>query len=525
MAGKPRPMSQVKQLIRLHLQGNGKKTIARELGISKNTVKQYLEKAAADPLSIKELLELDDPVLEGRFHAGNPAYKDLRFEDLKRRLPYLEKELEKVGVNKMLLWEEYKQAYPAGYGRTQFFFHFAQLSRARKPSAVLTHKPGDKLYIDFSGKKVHYTDRETGEMIVCELFVACLPFSDYAFCIAVPSQRLNDFIYALIRCLEALGGAAQALVPDNMKTAVTRADRYEPTINQTLEDLANHYQMTVVPARPRKPKDKSLAENQVKLIYTRVLAKLRNRQFFDLDSLNTAITEKIREHNQTRRQQKPYTREEEFLAAEKDQLTPLPDKRFELKYYAELKVAQNGHVYLGRDKHYYSVPYTYIGSKVKVIYTRMLVRIYAQGKQIALHQRNYAPGKYTSVKEHLCSQHQHYHNRSPAYYLDRARHTCRELYDLLEALFGQNRYPEQLYNTCDGLFSLARRSDPGRFARACQIAAEHRVYSYKFVQSILENNMTELEQDRPMDHPLPGGSNVRGKDYYQQLTLTLKTPS
>jgi len=515
-------MSQVKQLLRLHLQGSGKKPIARELGISKNTVKKYLEKAEADSLSIEELLKLDDPVLEGRLHAGNPAYKDPRYEDLKRRLPYLEKELTGVGVNKALLWEEYKRDYPRGYERTQFFFHLAQLSRARKPSAVLTHKPGDKLFIDFSGKKAHYTDRKTGELIACELFVACLPFSDYAFAIAVPTQRLHDFIYALICCLEAMGGISQALVPDNMKTAVIRADRYEPTVNRTLEDLANHYRTVVVPARPARPRDKSLVENQVNLIYTRVLAKLRHRQFFDLPSLNAAITEKIREHNQTRRQQKPYTREEEFLAVEKAQLMPLPDQRFELKYYTELKVAQNGHVYLGRDKHYYSVPYTYIGNKTKIIYTRTLVRIYAQGKQIALHQRSYAPGKYTSVKEHLSSQHQHYHNRSPAYYLGKAKGVCNELHDLVEALFQQNRYPEQLYNTCDGLFSLARKSDPARFARACRIAADYQVYSYRFVQGILENNATDPGQVPPTHQPLPGGGNVRGSDYYHQLMLTLK---
>ena len=518
-------MSQVKQLLRLHLQGSGTKPIARELGISKNTVKKYLEKAKADSLSIEELLKLDDPVLEGRLHAGNPAYKDPRYEDLKRRLPYLEKELEGVGVNKALLWEEYKRDFPEGYERTQFFFHLAQLARARKPSAVLTHKPGDKLFIDFSGKKAHYTDRETGELIACELFVACLPFSDYAFVIAVSTQRLHDFVYALICCLEAMGGVPQALVPDNMKSAVTRADRYEPTINRTLEDLANHYGTVVVPTRPARPRDKSLVENQVNLVYTRVLAKLRHRQFFDLPSLNAAIAEKVREHNQTRRQQKPYTREEEFLAVEKDHLMPLPDQRFELKYYTELKVAQNGHVYLGRDKHYYSVPHTYIGSKTKVIYTRTLVRIYAQGKQIALHQRSYAPGKYTSVEQHLCSQHQHYRNRSPAYYLDKAKSHGRELYDLLEAMFAQNRYPEQLYNTCDGLFSLARKSDPARFARACQIAASYRVYSYKFVQGILENNTTDPEQTPPGNQPLPGGGNVRGRDYYHQLTLTLKSQS
>lgn len=516
MAGKPRPMSQIKQLLRLHHQGHSIKAIARTLSISKNTVKSYLMKLECVQFDLQELLKLEDPVLETKFHAGNPAYKDPRYVHLKGKLDYFSKELKRVGVTKKLLWEEYIQSFPQGYAYSQFCYHLQQQLIARKPTSVLTYQPGDKLYVDFAGRQMHYTDRNTGEIIACQMFVACLPFSDYAFAMVVPSQRISDFLYALSCCLNTFGGVPQVLVPDNLKSAIVKADRYEPEINRSLEDFANHYQMSVVPARPGRPRDKSLVENQVKLIYTRVYAKLRDRQFFDITSLNEAIRDKIREHNQTRMQLKEYCREERFLAAEKPLLSPLPGEHFELKHYSEPKVAHSGHVCIA--KHYYSVPYALTGTKVKVIYTRSMVYIYAQGKQAAVHIRSYQPGTYTSVKEHLSSHNRAYLNRSPEYYLERARQKCPELHRLFELIFQQDRYPEQLYRSCDGLLRLHRDTRPEKFARACQIAIDHRVYAYKFIQKILENNMTD-HQDEVTEQSLPVHGNIRGKDYYIQSTI------
>lgn len=255
MAGKAKAMSQIKQLLRLHKQGDSIKSIARNLGISKNTVKAYLIKLATGQLSVTELLVLEDPVLESKFHAGNPAYKDLRFEHLTDNLEYFVKELKKVGVTRKLLWEEYITVYQNGYAYSQFCYHLQQQLLARKPGMKLQHLPADKLFVDFAGKPLHYIDHLTGEMIACQVFVACLPFSDYSFAIAVPSQRIADFIYALSCCLNDLGGTPAVLVPDNLKSAIVKADRYEPEVNRALEDFANHYNITVIPARPGKPKD------------------------------------------------------------------------------------------------------------------------------------------------------------------------------------------------------------------------------------------------------------------------------
>ena len=306
-------MSQIKQLLLLHQQGKGKKTIARILGISKTTVKVYLDKLqsltasdkGAKALTIADLVKLESPLLEARFHPGNPAYKQERYEHLKANLDFYLSELKRTGVNKSLLWEEYRRQYPDGYSHSQFCYHLQQQQVASKPSMVLEHKPAEKLFIDFAGKKLSYVGKETGELVGCQVFVACLPYSDYSFAMAVHSQSTEDFLYALTCCLQALGGVPQALVPDNLKAAVIKANRYEPAINRALEDFANHYGTTVVPARAKKPQDKALVENQVKLIYSRVYARLRHMQFFDLRSLNLAIAERVKAHNQTRMQQKP----------------------------------------------------------------------------------------------------------------------------------------------------------------------------------------------------------------------------
>ena len=515
MAGKPKRMSQIKQLLRLHKEGHKIKSIAREFAISKNTVKAYLSKVKASKFSIDTLLAMDDPVLEAIFHPGNPAYKDTRFEDLKENLDYYEKELKRTGVTRKLLWEEYRQEYLQGYSHTQFCYHLSQHLLNKNPTLKLQHNPGEKLFVDFAGKKLSYVNKQTGEIIECQVFVASMPYSDYSFCMAVKSQKTEDFLYALECCLQSLGGVPKILVPDNLKSAITKADRYEPSVNQVLEDFANHYNISVIPARVRKPRDKALVENQVKLVYNRVYAKLRNQQFFSLQELNQAITEKIKDHNQTRMQQKEYCREECFLSEEKPLLSDLPKEGFEIKYYREYKVSKNNHIYLSQDKHYYSVPYQHIGQKAKVIYTRSLVRIFVAGKQVAVHIRNYSTGKYTTDREHLCSTHRHYLDRSPEYYKNRAQTIDNQFYQLIEKVFEQNdKYPEQLYRTCDGLFSLQRKTDKEVFRKTCAKALKNKNYNYRFLLNIIQNKMFEDDESQ-LKIQLPEHPNIRGKNYYQ----------
>jgi transposase len=255
MSAKTKRMGTIKQLLQMHGDGLKYKVIARNLKMSKNTVKSYLQKVKISGVDIKYLLELDDPVLEMWFHAGTAAYPDKRFEDFKERLDYLVKELGKRHMTKRLLWEEYRSDYPNGYMYSQFCFHLSQHLLARNPSMVLIHQPGENLFVDFAGDKMSYVDRETGEINPCQVFVACLPYSDYSFVMAVRYQTIDDFLYALSCCLEVLGGVPRVVVPDNLKSAIIKANRYEPDINQALEDFANHYQFTVIPARVSRPKD------------------------------------------------------------------------------------------------------------------------------------------------------------------------------------------------------------------------------------------------------------------------------
>ena len=517
MAGKVKPMSQIKQLLQLRKQGKSRKFIARSLGISKNTVKSYLTKIYELKLSIDDLLALEDPELEMKFHDGNPAYKDPRFEDIKSKLDYFKEELEQPGVTRKLMWEEYRESNPDGYGYTQFCYHLKQHLIASRPSMVLTHKPGEELFVDFAGKKLPYIDKSTGEITWCPVFIACLPFSDYSFAMAVKSQSIEDFIFALVCCLEFLGGVPLILVPDNLKSAIIKASRYEPEATRALEDFCNYYNITFIPARVAHPKDKALVENQVKISYTRIYARLRKEQFFSMSDLNKAIREKSRKHNQTRMQQKPYCREENFLANEKSLLKELPEKPYEIKYYRELKVAKNNHIFLCCDKHYYSVPYEWIGQKVKVIYTKTMVRIYAKGEMIAIHERNYTAGGYSTIKEHLCSHHQHYLDRSPKYYMDKAQSKSPDLHKVVTLLFEGGRPPEQNYRTCDGLFNLHRKTDPKVFEKACQEAISCKCYSYKFIMKVIENFKSQPNEQ--VNKPLPEHSNIRGKEYYKQLTI------
>lgn len=514
MAGKIIPMSQVKQLLRLHQQGMSKKAISEVVGLSRTTVRAYISTADALNESIDELLSLEDPRLEAKLHAGNPAYKENdRYAHFKSQLEYFVKELKRVGVTRQLLWKEYIASNPDGYRYSQFSHHICQHLKAAKPTMVLDHKPGEKLYVDFAGTKLSYIDPGTGEEIKCQVFVACLPYSDFGFAMAVRNQRIEDFIHALICCLQALGGVPVVLVPDNLKSAIVKADKYEPGVNRALEDFANHYGMSVVPARAGKPRDKALVENHVKLLYSRVYARLRNQRFFNLEALNEAIREKVLDHNQTRMQQKPYCREEKFIADEKPLLRPLPLQAYEIKYYKQLKVASNNHIHMGKDKHFYSVPYQYTGQKAKVIYTRSLVKIFVKGKQVAVHVRSYSGG-YSTQKEHLCSQHQHYLDRSPDYYIQRAEKTkSSAFFQLVKLIFEQDRYPEQLYRSCEGLFKLHRKVDPVSFEKACQIAIDHRNYSYQFINNLIANNM--LDQEPAESKPLPRHENVRGKNTYQ----------
>jgi transposase len=517
MAGTITAMSRLKQALQLHKEGLSNRFIASSLGLHKDTINKYVRQYKDLSVDVSELLKKDDPEVERLFNAGRPAYSDKRFDELAVLLPDLQNELGKRYVTRRLLWEEYLRGHPDGYGFTQFCFHLKQHMKASPASTVLanTYKAGEKVYVDFAGTPMEYIDPNTGEIVKVQTFVACLPYTDYAFAICVPSQKSEDFLYALTKLFNFLGGVPRIVVPDNLKAAVTRSDRYEPQINTLMEQMGNHYGFVTIPARPAHPKDKALVENQIKLVYRRVYAPLRNQTFFSLEALNKAVSEQVHLHNRKRMQQRSYSRQEHFVADEKQTLRPLPEINFEVQYDTELTVSANCCVYLGRDQHYYSVPYQHIGQKVKLVYTRSLVKIYHRGERIATHIRRQGFG-HSIQEDHLAPHSRMHHKRSAGWYMERAGEKSTLLRDFVEKIFSSSpQPPEFFYKRCEGLMRLARVTPTDDLEQACRIAIENDQYTYTFMERVLRNLKMISDVDLTRKNPVPDNhENIRGAEYY-----------
>ena len=526
MAGTVKEMSLIKQVLQLKQRGESNRGIARQLPINKDTVNGYMQTIEANGWQIEDLLQTDDPVLEGMFHAGSPAYTDERMKEFLRLLPYFREQLtnRKLHVTRQLLYDEYRKTHPDGYGKSQFYEHLKQNLVAQKDITTvlsMTYKPGEKLMVDFAGDKLPYIDPETGEVKKAEVFVACMPYSDYIFVWCVPSQRTEDFLFALRLCLEHLGGVPPIVVPDNLKSAVITPDRHEPDLNKALQDMGNHYGFTVLPCDPGEPTQKALVEDAVRITYNRIAAKLRGRDIVGLLSLNKAVEEQNVMLNQTRMQKRPYTREERFHAMEKPELKPLPEQIFEMRYYADLKVQNNCFVELRHDKvtHFYSAPYAYIGRKAKVIFTRSWVKIYVDNQLVATHKREHEYG-YTHVPEHMASKSRAITERSAAYYIQWAGKQSEDCKAYVTEIFNPRRTsnPEEVYyRICGAIIASYRKYESRLVDLTCRQCLENRVFTYKKFEAILKNNYLHQADDEPsLFAPVPTDhANMRGNGYFK----------
>jgi len=526
MAGTIKSMNLIKQVLQLKKLGESNRGVAKKLPIDKETVNGYMRTIKDNNWQIPELIKIDDPELERMFHAGNPAYTDNRMEEFLSLLPYFREQLSnpKLHVSRFLLFEEYRKGHPNGYGKSQFFFHLKQNLVAQKDIVTVmanTYKPGEKLMVDYAGDKLSYIDLDTGEIIKVEVFVACMPYSDYPYVICVPSQKTEDFLYAIRMCLEYLGGVPPIITPDNLKAAVIKADRHEPEINTALRDMGNHYHFVVLPCDPVSPTQKSLVEDEVKITYNRIYARLRNKKFYSLLELNKAVWELVNQHNQTRMQKRPYSREERFHSMEKHLLQPLPDVIYEMRYYADLKVQLNGHIELRHNKitHYYSVPFYHVGKKAKVVFTRSWVKIYIEGKLVATHMRSYEFG-YTYVREHLASNSAAIVERSASHYVVRAAHNSDDCKAYITEIFNPQRtnQPEEIYyRLCDAVLSSYRRYEKDVVDKTCSLCIEYKVFSYKRFEAILKNyESTKASDESACTAPIPKNhENMRGNNYFQ----------
>jgi hypothetical protein len=382
----------------------------------------------------------------------------------------------------------------------------------------MEHKPGDKLFIDFAGTKLHLIDPKTGQKIPVEVFVAVLGYSQLTFCQAVYSQKKDDFLTALANGLTFFGGVPLAIVPDNLKSAVTKASRYEPDINESLADFGEHYQTTIYPTRSHSPKDKALVEGMVNILYTRVYTQIMKLEFTSLNALNEAIRVLVFEHNQMLFQGKTDSRQMRFDQVEHQTLKPLPTTRYELKYTHLAKVHPDCHVKLPADKHYYSVPYKYCGLRVKLCYTAEVVEIYHNYHRIAIHQRFKGIGSHSTIKEHLHSTHQWVMNWSPDFFIKQAEKIGENTTKTIQQVLYSKKYPEQAYKTCAGILALAKKETIGqkRLEDACERVLAYDHVSLKRVIGILDTGLDAKPVfDRENSIIIPLHANIRGAGQYQ----------
>lgn len=521
MAGKPINMKQLKSVLRHHCSGHGIKSIVRHHGLSRNTVRKYIRLFVELRLTAEEVENLSESQLSDLFTSAIKEQASPRLIELEKFFPYVQKELKRPGVTRSLLWREYFDQYPNGYRLTQFCEYYRRWTKRVDPTMRIEYKAADKVLVDYAGKKLKVTDRATGEIKDVEVFVSILGASQLIYLEASPSQKKADFIASVENAILYYGGVPKAIVTDNLKSAVKKSNRYEPELNEDFSDFADHYQTAVIPTRAYKPKDKALVEGAVKIVYRSIYAQLRNQEFMGVDELNQGLWKLLGELNDRKLTGRPFSRRELFEETEQQELAPLPAERFEIRSYAQATVLQNGHVCLGCDKHYYSVPYEYIRRKVKVVYTSRQVVVYYKYKPIATHKRVKSPYNYTTDENHLASKHRQYTKWNATYFLSWAESIDNHVHLLITRILDKKQHPEQAYKSCMGVLSLRKKVGDDRFISACKLALDYERYSYKAVQSILEKGIDKLT-DKPQEVPLPRHKNIRGKDYYKPNNTSTK---
>jgi transposase len=515
MAGKTIMMSKLKQILLQRSNGISLQTIGRTLGISRNTVKKYLRVIDMRGYDPAELLEMSEEALEALLDEPDQPTVE-RQRSLEELFPYFEQELQRTGVNRGVLWSEYRRQYPDGYGYSQFCERLKQWLVTQSATLHLEHHPGDKLFLDFTGKKLSIVDPESGELIPVEVFVAILGYSQLTYVEAVFTQQLLDCIRAVENAFLYFGGLTRVIVPDNMKTAVHKADKFEAQLNGLFLQLANHYQTSVLPARSYKPRDKSLVEGAVNIAYTRIFAPLRNQVFYSLKALNEAIAGLLEAHNNLCFQRRPQSRRQCFEAEERQTLLPLPADRFEIKQYREVTVMKNCHVHLHDDRHYYSVPYRYIGKKVKLVYSASQVAVFYNRERIACHSRERKAYGYTTHKQHLPSTHQFVSDWNPDKFIQWAAAIDPAVKGYIIHILNSKVYPEQAYRSCVGILSQERKVGRDRLIKAIVRATQFGAYNYTTVHKILTLGLDRLDEPaEPAQDALPFHENIRGAGHYQ----------
>ena len=504
-------MRKIRELLRLKFEnGLSARQIGQSLRMGRTTVGEYLQRFAASGLQWP-LAGISDAELERRLFPPSASIPVDR-----RPLPdwnAIHQELRRPGVTLFLLWQEYKREDPQGFQYSWFCEHYRAWRGRLDLSMRQHHRTGEKLFVDYAGQTAEVVDCTTGEVRPAQVFVAVLGASNYTYAEATWTQGLSDWTGSHVRAFEFFGGTTEVVVPDNLKSGVHRAHRYEPDLNTSYRDLAEHYGVAVLPARVRRPRDKAKAEVGVQLVERWILAVLRNRTFFSLDELNREIARLLVRLNDRSFKKLPGTRRELFEKLDKPALRPLPDQHYQFAEWKKVRVHIDYHVEI--DGHYYSAPYSLVKKQLDARFTATTVECFHKGQRVASHVRSRLKGRHTTIPEHMPRSHREYAQWTPQRIIRWAEKTGPATAGLIQQILQRRHLPQQGFRSCLGILRLGKGFGDERLEAACRRALTLNACSYKSIESILRKGLDrqplpeQQELDLVVEH-----DNIRGADYY-----------
>jgi transposase len=501
----------VREILRLKAEGLSDRAVARSTGLARSTVAEYAGRVRAAGLAWPLPAELTDGALEAVLFAGIGVVPGTR-RKAEPDWVYVHRELRRPGVTLMLLWQEYRQAQPDGYGYSRFCELYDGWERRLSPTMRQNHPAGERLFVDYAGQTVELIDSATGEVRRAQVFVAVLGASSYSYAEATWTQTLPDWIGAHVRALAFFGGVPRQIVPDNPKVGVTKANWYEPGLNPTYQDFATHYGTAILPARPRKPRDKAKVEVGVQVVERWILARLRNHRFFSLAELNAAVRTLLDDLNARPMRHLGKSRRQLFEELDRPALAPRPVEPY---VYAEWRRRRAGIDYhVDIDGHYYSVPHSLVRQQLEARITERTVELFHKGQRVACHLRGGSRGRHTTLAEHMPSSHRRHAGWTHERILNAAAAIGTDTATLAEVILRHRPHPEQGFRACLGILRLARQYGADRLEAACRRGLEIGARSYGSINSILEKGLdrqplAQPAEELPLDHP-----NIRGSRYY-----------
>jgi transposase len=507
-------MRKITEVLRLHAAGHSAREIARSTGTARSTVGEYLRRAEAAGVSWPLAEDLDDEALFALLFPRAEPTGTRPVPDWAR----VHKELKSRShhMTLRLCWLEWREQHPSGWGYSQFCEHYRRWLATKDVVMRLSYAAGERMFVDFSGDTAKWSDPETGEVHKAEVFVAVLGCSGMLYAEATRGQDLASWVGAHIAAFEAFGGVAEVTVPDNLRSAVTRACAYDPELNPTYAELAGHYDTVVLPARVRKPRDKAAAEAGVLTVERWVLAPLRHRQFFSLYDLNQAIADKVDELNSRGFRGEATSRRDLFCALERPALRPLPATRYELATWKKVTAGIDYHV-VGPDKKYYSVPHHLVRQRLDLRASAATIEVFKGRRRVASHVREYGRQRYVTDPAHMPPGHRAHGEWTPGGLVAWGHSVSKEVAGFVERLLAERPHPEHAYRACMGLRRLARRYGTARLSAACARAMAIGSVNYSSVKSILAEGLDRLEvPGTGSAPPPPAHENLRGPAYWSK---------